>query len=180
VAGGRRYVALLRGINLAARNRVSMARLRKICEQQGGTDVRTYIASGNVVLTSSLAASTLRPKLEKAIETEFHINILVVVLTAQELADAVKRNPFPKAEPGTLHVAFAANPIAKADVDRLHGLDFPPEEVAVRGDQIYFHLPNGYGRARLPKEVDRVKVKTTVRNWRTVTALLEMATKTAD
>ncbi len=45
-----RYVALLRGINLGTRNRVSMASLREVCEQSGASNVRTLIASGNVVL----------------------------------------------------------------------------------------------------------------------------------
>jgi uncharacterized protein (DUF1697 family) len=177
---GRRYVALLRGINLAGRNRVPMARLREVCEAAGATNVRTYIASGNVVLDSELSAAALRERMEHDIKTEFGIAIVVVVLTAAELAAAISKNPYKKAEPGTLHVAFAPSDFAKADVDRLHKLDFPVEELAVIGRQIYYHLPNGYGNAQLPREIDRAKLKVTARNWRTVLALNEMAAATID
>jgi uncharacterized protein (DUF1697 family) len=157
-----------------------MARLREACEATGGTNVRTYIASGNVVLDSELSAAALRERMEHDIKEHFGISIIVVVLTAAELAAVVAKNPFKKAEPGTLHAAFAPNDFVKADVDRLRKLDFPPEELAVIGRQIYYHLPNGYGNAQLPREIDRAKLKVTARNWRTVLALQEMAAATID
>jgi uncharacterized protein (DUF1697 family) len=157
-----------------------MARLREVCEAAGATNVRTYIASGNVVLDSDLSTAALRERMEHDIETEFGISIIVVVLTAAELATAIAKNPYKKAEPGTLHAAFAPNDLAKADVDRLRKLDFPPDELAVIGRQIYYHLPNGYGNAQLPREIDRAKLKVTARNWRTVLALNEMAAATIE
>lgn len=172
----RRYIALLRGINLGARNRVPMARLREICEEAGCSDVKTYIASGNIVCTSSFPAETLRHRLEAAIDKEFSISIAVVVMTAPQLAAVIKRNPFPDAEPTALYVAFASGPIGETDTDRLEQVDFRPEEIAVRGNLVYLLMPTGYGRSHLAAEVSRVKVPTTVRNWRTVTALNEMAT----
>ena len=157
-----------------------MAQLREVCEVAGATNVRTYIASGNVVLDTELSAAALRQRLERDIEAEFGISIVVVVLTAAELARAVAKNPYKKAEPGTLHAAFAPTDFAKPELDRLRALDFPPEELSVIGRNIYYHLPNGYGVAQLPKEVDRIKLKVTARNWRTVLALNEMAAATID
>lgn len=98
-----------------------------------------------------------------------------MVLTAQQLAAVIKRNPFPGAQSGNLYVAFAAGPISKPDVDRLAKRDFRPEELAVRGRLVYLHMPTGYGRSGLAAEASRVKVPTTVRNWRTIGALNEMA-----
>ena len=153
-----------------------MARLRELCEEQGCEDVRTYIASGNVVVRYGDGAEKLARSLEKAIETEFGHDVAVVVLTAREMAAVVERNPYPKAKAGTLHVAFAGTPIAKPEAARLRALQSPPEELTVRGRQIYFHLPNGYGRASLPTQIDRIVGKTTtVRNWRTVQTLSDMA-----
>ena len=172
-----RYVVLLRGVNLGARNRVPMARLREICEQAGCTDVKTYIASGNIVCTSLLGEETLRRRLETAIEKECSISIVVVVMTARQLAAVIKRNPFPRAAVGTIYVAFAAKPISTAATAELSTLEHLPEELKISGRQIYMHLPNGYGRVKLPIEVDRrAGQPTTVRNWRTVTTLGEMAT----
>lgn len=175
-ARARRYVALLRGINLGARNRVPMAGLRDLCEQAGATDVRTYIASGNVLFTSPLSAKAIRRKLERAIEKEFRISIFVVILTAGQLAAVIKRNPLAGAQPNTLYVAFATSPIAKPDIDRLAKLEI--RDIAVRGRLIYMRMPNGYGRSGLAAEVSRVKVPTTVRNWRTIGVLNELAADT--
>jgi len=171
----RRYVALLRGVNLVKRNRVAMAPLRELCAELGCSNVRTYIASGNVVFDSTETAAVLRKKLEQGIEREFGISIIVVVLSAADLAKAIKQNPFPKAEDGTLHAAFSEDDIAKADIDRLSALQLEPEEVAIVGRTIYMYLPVGYSNARMPREIDRVKVKVTIRNWRTVNALNDMA-----
>jgi len=170
-----RYVALLRGVNLVKRNRVAMAPLRALCEELGCTNVRTYIASGNVVFDSTETAAVLRTKLEHGIEREFGISIIVVVLSAADLAKAIRQNPFPKAEAGTVHAAFSEDDIAKADIDRLSALQLEPEEVAIVGRTIYMYLPVGYTNARMPREIDRVKVKVTIRNWRTVNALNDMA-----
>jgi len=171
-----RYVALLRGINLGSRNRVPMARLREIVEHQGASKVRTYIASGNVVFSSSEPAARLRTDIERAIETEFHIPILVSVVTAAALKSVVMRNPYPHATPGSLHVAFAVTPLSAHDIQALKKLDFAPEELAPTRTHVYLHLPNGFGTGQLNREMDKVIGKrVTVRNWRTVETLARMA-----
>jgi uncharacterized protein (DUF1697 family) len=177
VAG--RYVILLRGINLAGRNRVSMARLRETCAAIGCEDVRTYIASGNVVCTSGLPANALRTALEERIKGDFGFPVKVVVLTAGELSNVVDNQPFKNAESGSLHVAIAAQAVDMSAATALADLDVVGEQLSVTGRAIYFHLPNGFGRAKLPPSVDRrVKVPITVRNWRTILALSEMANPT--
>jgi len=47
-----RHIVLLRGINIGSRNRIAMPELRKVLEAAGFDDVRTYVQSGNVVLSS--------------------------------------------------------------------------------------------------------------------------------
>lgn len=115
-----------------------MAELRALCDELGATAVRTYIASGNVLLNSALPKLELRHALEAGIQREFDISIAVVVLTTAELKAAVERNPDADAEPGTLHAAFAVADIVEADQRRLAALDFPPEELRVVGRQIYY------------------------------------------
>src|SRR5205814_2062121 len=142
-----------------------MARLREVCADAGCADVTTYIASGNVLFTSGESRVVLQQKLEAAIEREFGLKVAVVVISAAALSAVIKRNPFPKAENGSLHVAFRAEPVASDERQRLRALDAPGEVLAVDGRQIYFHLPNGYGRAALPPlALAKLKVPATVRN----------------
>jgi uncharacterized protein (DUF1697 family) len=155
---------------------VPMATLRTICAAAGCTDVATYIQSGNVVLTSPLGAAELGTTLESAVHDELGVSPAVLVRTAEQLAAVVAGNPFAEADPGHLHVLFLAKPLGKADLQALAELANPPEELAGRRAEVYFRLPNGLGRAKLPELYGRrVKIPGTMRNWRTITRLVEMS-----
>jgi uncharacterized protein (DUF1697 family) len=168
-----RYVALLRGINVGGHAKVPMAALRQTCESIGCTGVATYIQSGNVVLDSPLDAAKLRGELEKAIAEQLGVSPVVVIRTHAELDEVITANPFPTADTGHLHVGFLTEP---PDESTLAGLEHPQEKLAVRGAHVYFLLPNGMGRAKLPELYGRrVKIPTTVRNWRTLVKMHEMS-----
>lgn len=168
------YVALLRGINVGGKNKVPMAELRALVESLGHIHVRTFIQSGNIIFGSD--ASLTPRSLEVAIEDTFASHITVVLRTPAELKRVVEANPFTRADPSKLHVGFMAKRPPAAAVAALDAEGFRPEEFAVIGAEIYLHLPNGMGRANLPGYLDRqLKIPTTVRNWNTVTKLVELA-----
>ena len=48
----KRYIALLRGVNISGKNKVPMAELKKGFEEMGFSEVRTYLNSGNVIFSS--------------------------------------------------------------------------------------------------------------------------------
>jgi uncharacterized protein (DUF1697 family) len=167
-------VALLRGINVGGRNKVSMADLRALIESLGHTDVTTYIQSGNVVFTSAKAVAA--PTLEAAIKAEFALEITVVLRSAADLAKVVKANPFAQEDVSKVHVGFMARKPAAGVVAKIDATRFAPEAFALRGAELYLFLPDGMGRSKLPDFVGRqLKVPTTVRNWNTVLKLLELA-----
>jgi uncharacterized protein (DUF1697 family) len=174
------HVALLRGINLAGRNRLSMKDLAAMFTDGGCGSVATYIQSGNVVFEASPALARRIPVLiEKAIADGFGYHIPVVTRTAGELHKVVRGNPFLRAgaDAGTLHVAFLAGSPAAAKVKALDPDRSPPDAFAVRGREIYLHCPNGFARTRLTNAYFDSKLATTstVRNWKTVKTLLELA-----
>ena len=173
------YVALLRGINLAGRNKVPMPALRTLVEGLGYNDVSTYIQSGNLVVATSDSASVVGDKVTKAIAKEFGFDVPVLVRTRAQMKKVVEANPFAgKAkDDGDLHVVFLATKPAAGKVKALTGADWGDDEVAVKGKEAYLHLPNGYGRANLNSMVVEKKlgVAATARNWRTTTKLLDLA-----
>jgi uncharacterized protein (DUF1697 family) len=171
------YVALLRGINVGGKTKIAMAALRDTCASVGCEDVVTYIQSGNVVLKSTLTAEKLRTALEEAIAKDFGFNPAVMIRTAKELSAVVERNPYPDADDKTVHVGFLHAAPNAATKKCLAAIDCAPEELTVVGRDIYLHLPNGMGRAALPVQLERCLRPTpiTVRNWRTVTKLVELS-----
>jgi uncharacterized protein (DUF1697 family) len=169
-----RYVALLRAVNVGGKNKVPMAELRGLIESLGHTDVSTFIQSGNVIFS---AAKSVTPKsLETAISKRLHVDTTAVLRTPSELEKVVKANPFARADTSKLHVGFMTQKPSTAAVSALDAERFRPEEFAIRGRELYLHLPNGMGRSKLPAYLDRqLKVPNTVRNWNTVTKLIELA-----
>ena len=169
-----RYIALLRGVNVGGHAKLPMKTLRELIESLGHTEVQTLIQSGNVVFSSSRKITSA--SIESALEREIGLTVPVVLRTPAELERVVARNPFPRADPASLHVGFMTRKPSAAAVRGLDSNRYAPEEVAVTTLETYFHLPDGMGRAKLPPYVGRqLGVPTTVRNWRTVTTLLQIA-----
>jgi uncharacterized protein (DUF1697 family) len=88
------YVALLRGINVGGHRKVPMTELRKILEALDFRNVRTLIASGNVVFNSDLASpSEVLKKVEVAIEKGFGFRVDVLLLNKAQMAKLVSAIP---------------------------------------------------------------------------------------
>ena len=88
----KRFVALVRGINVGGRNKVAMADLRAAFEDAGYDAVRTYIQSGNVLFEGASSRS-LEDDVERAVEAAFGIPLLVVVRSHEQLRRIVDRAP---------------------------------------------------------------------------------------
>ncbi len=169
-----RYVALLRGINVGGKNKVPMADLRALVESLGLREVSSFIQSGNVIFTAPKAVAPAT--LEAAVERELGVRSAVVLRTTRELDAVIAANPFAGVDVSTLHVGFMADKPPTATMRQLEAERYAPEAMAHRGRELYLHLPNGMGRAKLPAYLDRaVRIPTTYRNWNTVLKLAELA-----
>jgi uncharacterized protein (DUF1697 family) len=178
-----RQIALLRGINLANRRRVAMPALRELLEGLGYGPVQTHLQSGNVVITSGLAAAKLERKLEQQLREGLGFDVDVLVRSRAELAKVVALDPFGDVadKPSWYLVNFlSAKPAAKV-VRELEGEDVAPEQFVVSGREIYSWHPKGVQRSKLSKLLSekRLGVSITNRNWNTVTKLLALADESA-
>ena len=173
-------IALLRGINVGGKNKLSMADLRSIAEEAGFGNASTYVQSGNVVLPSVPDGQVGRvaATLTAAIAERTGLTIPVITRTADEWRAIIDANPFPEAAAdGTkLHVILLDGPPSS----KLKAFDagpFAPEESSVGEREVYLSLPDGMGRSKLAVAMQRADhaKSGTARNWRTVLALDEMA-----
>ena len=110
-----RYLALLRGINVGGRNKVSMTDLREVAASLGHTEVTTYIQSGNLLFTSpEKDVTSLADALEAEIASRLGVRPAVVVLSGRELAQVIADNPFPaETNPKCLHAVFRRDVVDK-------------------------------------------------------------------
>lgn len=173
-----RYAVLLRAVNLGRGGRVSMPQWRAALTEAGCADVRTYLNSGNAVVSSDLSSAALAAQVREDLAERFAVRTEVVVRTRAQLDAAIRDNPFPDAEatPTNLHVAFLGSRPSPASVAALDPQRYAPDVFAVAGDVIYLRYANGSGRSKLTLAAfDSLKVAATARNWRTVLALAAMA-----
>jgi uncharacterized protein (DUF1697 family) len=174
-----RLIVLLRGVNLAGRNRVAMSQLREALEESGFEDVSTYVQSGNVVLSSKTAAKQVGAEVERLIAKRFDLDIKVVVRTRAQLVAVVKRNPFGKVakNPKLYQVTFLEKAPPAEVMRKLEAAASGKEQVAHIGRELYAWHPDGVGRSKLAALMSGkgLGVTATARNWTTVTRLLEMA-----
>ena len=175
-----RYLVLLRGINVGGRNKVPMAAPHDLLESHGHTKVSTYIASGNVILSSDRSAAAIKRELEDALPDAFKLDselIAVLVLTQAQLRAVVRGRPKGFGDhPGTYN----------SDAVFLMGIDAPtamkvfdpqPGVDAVwpgKGVIYSQRLSAERTRTRLGKIVGTPAYRSmTIRSWATTMALLE-------
>lgn len=90
----KRYVALLRGINISGKNKISMAELKKGFAELDFAEVTSYLNSGNVVFSSDIEdKNTLTNKIEMMIKDKFCLDIPIFVILREELEDLLLNAP---------------------------------------------------------------------------------------
>lgn len=161
-----------------------MPDLRALLGEAGFVDVRTYVQSGNVVLTSRVAPAKVAAQAEALIAERFGFEVDVIVRTPDELGSVVARNPLAEVavDPKRYQVSFLDAEPNPEVVERISGLSVDGERLVVIGREAYTWHPHGVARSKLwakMASVGSLGVRATARNWTTVTTLLEMASEGA-
>ena len=178
------YISFLRGVNMAGHNSISMTNLTVLFKDLGFSDAETFIQSGNVIFTHSkeLRINDLTLKIEDAILQKFNYNVPVMIRTISELQKLIPVNPFLTEEnfnPSKMAVIFLHEDPSEAQVQKVINLDYPPDKFKIIGINIFIYCPNGFGRTKLYTNFfeNKMKVKGTSRNWKTITTLIDIAEK---
>ncbi|WP_321950599.1 DUF1697 domain-containing protein [Paraburkholderia bannensis] len=166
------YIALLRAVNVGGTGKLPMPELRAMCETLGFTNVRTYIASGNVVFESRLAAASVKKRLEQSLEEYAGKPVGVLLRNADEMAAVLADNPFADAPPErTVAIFLDAAPPADA-LDKVSG--HGTEQLALGKREVYVYYPDGIGRSKLKIAAGK---DGTARNMNTVATLAQWASE---
>lgn len=160
-------IALLRGVNLGKRQ-VVMSELRAVIEAGGYSDVRTLIASGNLILNAKQKGAKLEAALEKLILDGLGLKTDVFVRDADELDAIIAANPFKaftKTTPTFMVVNFMRAAASEAELAAMKA-SAAREEIKQGEKCLYIKFPDGQGPSKL-----KLPKLATARNWNTVLKL---------
>ena len=175
------FVILIRGINVGGKNKVSMVELKKCLEELGFSNISTFIASGNVILTSDKRADEVQAQIEKALPESFKLDselIKVLVLTRNQLQAIIDNKPKGFGEqPDKYH----SDAIFLMGIDAAQAMPvFDPKEgvdkVWLGNGVIYSQRLSALRtKSRLSRIVGTPAYQSmTIRSWSTTTKLLEL------
>ena len=175
-----RYLVLLRGINVGGKNPVPMARLRELLVELGYSDVSTYIASGNAIISSDRPPHVIKREIEEALPRTFQLHseiVSVLVLTDAQLRGVVANKPDGFGDQPETYLSDAIFLIGIDAKTALKAFDPRPGVDRVwpgRGVIYSRRLAAERTKSRLGKIVGTSQYKSmTIRSWTTTLALLD-------
>lgn len=168
-----RYALFLRGVNVGGVN-LKMAELAATLTAAGFSEVRTLLASGNVLLDSPANAAKVRATAEAALRERFGYEAWVLVYDVETVRDIVAAYPFEPEVPDVhSYVTFVADHAALTELSKLAA--DADEKITLGDGVIYWQIPKGdtltstVGKTMGNK---RYKSATTTRNLRTLSKML--------
>ena len=180
-----RYIALLRGVNVGAGNRIRMEDLRRLFEENGFSGVETFIQSGNVLFSSDLAESETSEAIVRLLLEGAQIKTTVVLRSFAELRSLVSACPFSaeeidlaqreNAEGESFYVALLPQAPDASAIAKLGEIPADGDRFAVVGRDVYVLLRRSIRNSKLAIKLQKLLPEATVRNWNTITKLNELA-----
>jgi len=164
------FIALLRAVNVGGTGKLPMAEVKALCEAAGSAQVRTYIASGNVVFASRKPEAVVKADLEARLAAYAGKPVGVMVRTAAEMAAVRDANPFPDQAPNATVAIFLDDAPPRDAAEQAVGRQ--DEQISLGRREIYVHYGAGMGQSKL--RIPAAKTGT-ARNLNTVAKLAAMA-----
>jgi len=166
------FVAFLRAVNAGGTGRLLMSDLRRMCNELGLADVKTYIASGNLTFGSDESTGSIKTSLRRKLRDYAGKDVGVIVRTASELRETLNKNPFPDRDPKCTLVIFLDRKPPKDALVQATGRNGEDMQIGVR--EIYVYYGSGIGRSklRIPAPKDG-----SARNMNTIRKMVELSSK---
>jgi len=176
------YVALLYSIILGEGRRVVMADLKAMAEGLGLRNVRTLVATGNLVFEARAGEiSKLEQQLEKAFGKTFGRHVDIIVRGAEDWMKLAQANPFPAESADAadqVAVRVMREPVPVDAVEALRAYAVDDEKVFWVDGDIWLVFSRERPSSRLLAAANHKRMGIgTARNWNTVRRLAEMVGK---
>jgi len=176
-----KYIAFLRAINVGGHT-VKMDLLREIFESMGFTNIKTFIASGNVIFESkSKDEDDLVKMIEKRLKDELGYEVATFLRSDLEMAAIADYKPFPKSQmdsAAALNVAFLSKPLDSKSKKLLMTLKSEIDDFHAHECEVYWLCLKKQSESKFSNAVfeKTLGIKTTFRGMNTVRKMAEKYT----
>ncbi len=170
----KRYIILLRGINVSGKNKLPMADLRDILHELEFQNIQTYIQSGNIILDSEASKELICQKIKEAIVTKFGYDVPVLARNVEEWKKTLENYPFSLENEKIVGFAFLDRKTQETEIS-IKGIK--EDKYKIVDDVVYLYCPSGFGKTKLTNNAieKKLQVTATTRNLKTTIKLLELA-----
>lgn len=163
-----KYAAFLRAVNVSGTGKLPMSELKKMCEDLGFENVKTYIASGNVVFKCDLEPKLIQAAIDAKLREFFGKSIGLYVRNLDEIKQIIFENPFKNLEPNRTIISILDDmPNNVMDGVKNH----KEEKIIGKKCAIYTYYGDGMGSSKLSAPWHK---NSTGRNVNTISKILEL------
>jgi uncharacterized protein (DUF1697 family) len=167
------YVIFLRGVNVGGNATLRMDLLKKLLLENNYLNVKTYINSGNLLVSTPQDKKTLADNVKEIIKTNFGLTIEMIIKTKAELNDIIAHNPYDKekeTDNSKRVVAMLSEKTGPEKTQIFKEDSKITENYYTNGDLIYIYYHDGAGRSKFTNNYieKKLKVTSTARNWNTI------------
>jgi uncharacterized protein (DUF1697 family) len=170
----KRFIILLRGINVSGKNKLPMADLRDLLNALEFKNVQTYIQSGNIILDTDKSKIEVCQNIKEGVLSKFGYDVPVLARTISEWEKVISKYPFSIENERIVAFTFL-NKGTKELVIEVKNIG--EDQYKIVDDVVYLNCPIGFGLTKLTNNVieKKLNVIATTRNLRTTLKLLELA-----
>jgi uncharacterized protein (DUF1697 family) len=170
----KRFIILLRGINVSGKNKLPMADLRDLLNALEFKNVQTYIQSGNIILDTDKSKIEVCQNIKEGVLSKFGYDVPVLARTISEWEKVISKYPFSIENERIVAFTFL-NEGTKELVIEVKNIG--EDQYKIVDDVVYLNCPTGFGLTKLTNNVieKKLNVIATTRNLRTTLKLLELA-----
>jgi len=168
-----RFIVLLRGINVSGKNKLPMKELRELLISSGFHNVATYIQSGNIVLESQKSLKEVETCISNLIEEKYDYEVPAFVYTVNDWEKIINECPYEEGEKKVYFTFLSeATKIKELEVNKVE-----TDEFTIKDHMVYLCCLS-YGKTKLSNNLfeNKLNLRATTRNSRTVMKLYEMVT----
>lgn len=177
----KKYVALLRGINVGGHRIVKMDGLKSLFESLEFQNVSTYIQSGNVVFEATIEdSSVIKNKVGSGFKEVFGFEVPITIREISELEMLLHKNPYTDKEnwESHVHLTFLSEEPLESLLEAVNLRD-NEDEIHVMNREVFLYCPQGYRATLYSNNYFEKKLaeSATTRNWKTISKIISLAKK---